>query len=256
MHEGVGDRSSRREHSGTLHANAARPPQGGLHLLHHVLRDLYLPLPVRRLLLKLRHVRLQLDVVHRLGLLGVLLLRLERLVLLLRLHALLDDAADVLLEVGQLLRALRRLLAQKVALCRQVTQLLLQVVQHLDSFASGELQPEQLIVALLNLFQILLILNLQLVEVDHVEHLAHLLFLLQLLFHLGDLVFKCGIFQPQLFNHCVLRTRTPLNVSQHLLCHRFTGSEVLCPDHDVAFEFICILFRLCNPQIGLLHHCP
>jgi len=56
-------------------------------------------------------------------------------------------------------------------------EFLLVCIEHLQRVARHHLQPQQLLVSLINLLNVLLILNLQLVEVHLVQHLSHLFFL-------------------------------------------------------------------------------
>jgi len=64
-----------------------------------------------------------------------------------------------------------------VELHRQRAQLLLVSVEHLQRAARHHLQPQQFLVPLIYLLNVLLILNLQLTEVHLMKHLSHLLFL-------------------------------------------------------------------------------
>mmetsp|Transcript_20972 Transcript_20972/g.49668 ORF Transcript_20972/g.49668 Transcript_20972/m.49668 type:complete len:236 (+) Transcript_20972:214-921(+) len=189
----------------------------------------------------LRHVGLRLSIAPHLA------VRTRRMLLLL-LHP-----RYFLADLGQRLLALTCLALEPLRLSGQVVQLVLQRIEHLHCVARGELQPQQLVVALFDLLKVLLIFDLELIKVDYVKDLTHVLLLLQLPLHLLDLALERHILEPQLLRHRALCTQLLLHIPHSLLRNSLACAEILRACHNVPLELVRVLLDLRDPHVCLLH---
>jgi hypothetical protein len=92
-----------------------------------------------------------------------------------------------------------------VLLLLLVLELLLEAIESLHSLSRVELECKQLLVSFVDVFDVFLVLDLELVEVDELEVVAHLLLVLDLILGLHDLRLQRLVLQRQLLNQRILR---------------------------------------------------
>ena len=187
---------------------------GLLHLLHLVvladngtcllgleLRDLDLALPVLVLAGLLDAVVALLDEVERLGHVLAILNQLFELALL---FVDLVDRDLSLGDVGLLLEQARvlgsLLLPEGASLMLSLSQLLLQLREHLGSGARAELELDEAAVSLFDFLDVLLVGDLHLMEINELKVVAHLFLLLDLCLGLKDGDLERDVLLGELFN--------------------------------------------------------